>query len=537
MKKHGHYAYKSLFMMVATTFAQIALWVVIFSLIYYNYNQTILYKTSMSRHISTLVSQTKYLEEENYDEIDTKNVLSKGDFFEIVDERGKVLYSSADSSVDAYSEEYLSFVPNTDGKFWYLLQTVLNEGKEEYVIVKVNSETFEFSELTVLNENLDIVYSDLPEQFNHISKSTFKLLVENENSYIQKYRFETNSGANRYMLIHLKGNYKRDLKDRRIRRNVSLVVYVTLLLITIFTGGYRLAKKIIKPIKQVEKGLRLFTQGGRNRLLPIDKPSEIARVVETFNEMNTTIVNAENRNKKLEEDKRRLLADISHDLKTPITVIQGYANALKDGLIPPEEQAKYFKIIAQKTTLLSNLINEVSEYSKLDHPEVKLKLKPMNITEQVRTYFADRYDELAMMGHEILAEITDEKMIAEVDGFQLTRVFDNLISNFLKYTQNDTDFLIVMQKEKTHAKMYIGDNGKGIDTKMKETLFEPFTVGDEARSSGKGTGLGLAIAKKIIEEHHGTIKVATKQEVEEMCKILKIDIVTGLIFCIEIPLL
>ena len=228
-------------------------------------------------------------------------------------------------------------------------------------------------------------------------------------------------------------------------------------------------------------------------------PREFVQVIDTFNDMEEKLKESEQQQLHLQEQKQKMLADISHDLKTPITVIQGYVDAMKDGLISKDEQKKYLDIISHKTQMLSELINTFSDYSRLEHPDYQPEMTQGDLVEYFREYVAQKYEELTIAGDFVEVDIQSSPVVMPFDHMQLKRVFENIVANTLKYTEKGTT-------------LSFGDDGPGIPERLREHVFDPFVTGDEARTSGKGTGLGMAIAKEIVSMHGGTICLSDSKE-------------------------
>lgn len=210
-----------------------------------------------------------------------------------------------------------------------------------------------------------------------------------------------------------------------------------------------------------------------------------------------------------ERESRELISNISHDLKTPLTAIKGYAEGLIDGVADtPERQEKYLKTIYTKASDMSVLVDELSLYSKIDSNTVPYNFSIINVAD----YFNDCIDELRFdlevknirLGYEYSAN-PDAKAIADAE--QLKRVINNIIGNAVKYMDKKEGRLNVRVKEISNfIQVEIEDNGAGISRKDLPNIFDRFYRADASRNSKKGgTGLGLAIAKKIIEEHEGRI--------------------------------
>ena len=206
---------------------------------------------------------------------------------------------------------------------------------------------------------------------------------------------------------------------------------------------------------------------------------------------------SEEERNKLIKDKQSMLADISHDLKTPITTIQGYSKALADGVISPEEYEKYFNIIYSKANRLTELINIFYEYSKLEHPNFKLVLEDVDLAEYLREYIAIKYEDILENGFNIEVDIPEKVMKCKIDKIQFQRVLDNILGNAMKHNPVGTRIYVALSNK----------DEVGIPQEIINDIFSPFIVGDESRNTKQGSGLGLAITKTIVEMHNGTIKL------------------------------
>ena len=223
--------------------------------------------------------------------------------------------------------------------------------------------------------------------------------------------------------------------------------------------------------------------------------------------MISKLEDSENQRKKLMNDKERMMADISHDLKTPITSIQGYAKALSDGIIPEGDKDKYIKIIYEKSKKLTDLINIFHEYSKLEHPDFTLTFEKVDLSEYLRAYIALKYEDIVENGFDIEVDIPEEEVEVKIDKVQLQRVFDNILGNSIKHNEKGTNIYVSLEERGDVCEIIIADDGKGVPKEIADNIFEAFTVGDESRNSKQGSGLGLAIAKAIVDLHGGTIEL------------------------------
>ncbi|WP_099364772.1 sensor histidine kinase [Fredinandcohnia onubensis] len=213
---------------------------------------------------------------------------------------------------------------------------------------------------------------------------------------------------------------------------------------------------------------------------------------------------------RLEESKKQMLADISHDLKTPITTIQGYSKVLYEGLVEDEEQTrKYLRYIYEKSIRVTSLIDELFMFSKLDSPDVPIQKEKKDICEFYRGVIAEHYDIFEEKDMELVIDIPDEKIMYAFDQKLLNRALSNLLQNTNKYNSENTKVFLTLTKNEEKIVIEVGDDGIGIREDIARTLFDPFVRGDKSRMNDEGSGLGLAITKKIIELHNGNIRVDT----------------------------
>lgn len=214
---------------------------------------------------------------------------------------------------------------------------------------------------------------------------------------------------------------------------------------------------------------------------------------------------------RLEESKKRMLADLSHDLKTPMTTIQGYSKALYDDFVQDEEQKqRYLKYIYDKSIRVTDLIDELFDFSKLDNPDSQINKQEMDLCEFLRQVVVEYYEQFDEKEMELSIEIPSERVVFSFDQKLLYRAISNILENTIKYNPEQTTVFISLKESKNLLRIEIGDDGTGIHDDIADTLFDPFVRGDKSRMNDGGTGLGLAITKKIIEKHNGRVYVDTK---------------------------
>ena len=209
-------------------------------------------------------------------------------------------------------------------------------------------------------------------------------------------------------------------------------------------------------------------------------------------------------------DKARnlMLSDITHDIKTPITTICGYAKTLTDGVISlsEEKRQEYLQAIYAKSMRMSELVTMLFEYIKMDSEGFTLHKEKTDVCELLREVIAMMYTDFEEKGMELEIEIPDKLDSIELDKSQMTRVITNILNNALKYNDAGTKVGVTLDEE---YRICIADTGRNIEPELAEHIFEPFSRGDKARSTRGGSGLGLSIARKIVEMHGGKIWLRT----------------------------
>ena len=205
------------------------------------------------------------------------------------------------------------------------------------------------------------------------------------------------------------------------------------------------------------------------------------------------------------QEQNLLYSCIAHDLKTPMTSVQGFSSALKDGKIKPEEQSEILDIIYKKSHHMNELIETLFMYSKLGTENYTLNRQHTNLCVLVRDLAAIHYSEFEDRNLELQIEIPEEPVVCQIDEKEFSRAVNNLIVNAYKHNPKGTSVMIKVQAEKESVFVTVADSGEKIPKELAETMFKPFVCGDDSRTSGNGNGLGLAISIAIVEKHGGKL--------------------------------
>ena len=203
------------------------------------------------------------------------------------------------------------------------------------------------------------------------------------------------------------------------------------------------------------------------------------------------------------KEKDLVYAAVAHDLKTPMTSVQGFAKALSDGKIKPEEQQEIFDLIYRKSKSMNEMVNTLFEYAKLGTEEYQPVMSSIDLCSLVRDLAAEHYTDLEEHNITLDIEIPDGTIPVNGDKNELRRAVSNLIMNVYKHNPSGIKAKISVGREKNKAVIMIADSGNPIHDDMD--IFRPFVTENSARTIGHGTGLGLAITKRIVERHGGEL--------------------------------
>ncbi|WP_302653674.1 cell wall metabolism sensor histidine kinase WalK [uncultured Clostridium sp.] len=464
-----------------------------------------------------------YLKEEKFNKLNLKEITGEDGTIEILDENYNLIYSLGnDINKEKYNEDEINAIPNYRKDDTYLnIYDYYSENGESYKLIIAESY---YSEgvisnplkstskwFKVLDKNLNVILEsdNAPAKKNYTEKEIIYMRgYYNNGLFIEKYKYINNDGIKRTAIIKSRELYTNSFfKKMNILTKIDFVVFGIAYIILVVIFVFVLRSKFYEPLEKLNKAMELLTEGKRKKPVDYSGPREFVDICDRFNIMVSKLEDSENQRKKLMNDKERMMADISHDLKTPITSIQGYAKALSDGIIADEDKDKYIKIIYEKSKKLTELINIFHEYSKLEHPDFNLIFEKVDLSEYLRAYIALKYEDIVESGFNIEVDIPEEEMEIKIDKVQLQRVFDNILGNSIKHNEKGTNIYVSLKEKNDIYEIIIADDGKGISKDIANNIFEAFTVGDESRNSKQGSGLGLAIAKTIVDLHGGTIEL------------------------------
>jgi signal transduction histidine kinase len=307
----------------------------------------------------------------------------------------------------------------------------------------------------------------------------------------------------------LKGSYILQLSAWMIAASLLFALMAGLILFAVLTKRLKRLSRVMDAFKvgDTEELLHIPVRGRHDR-----SADEIERLGTTFKEMAERIQEQMEELKNSDASRRDLIANVSHDLRTPLATLQGYIETLliKQDALTVEEQRSYLEIAIGHCERLSKLVSELLELAKLDSDAVRIHPEPFNLGELVQ----DVLQKFQLQANEkqitITTNIQEDLPFAEADIGLIERVLENLMDNAIHYTQEGGTIRLVLTPENHDIALQISDTGRGIPEEELPFIFNRFHQLEKNRKVETGhSGLGLAITRRILELHKRTIEVAS----------------------------
>lgn len=273
-------------------------------------------------------------------------------------------------------------------------------------------------------------------------------------------------------------------------------------------------KKQLEEYRSLVDGI---CQGNYNlRFRPHLKENKVQELGASLNKMIDQVQATFDRAIKLEEERKQMIAHLSHDLRTPLTSLLGYVEALQeDESLTKEEKKQYLQIIAGKGALLSSFIQQFFELARLESDTLPLKPEKINITEKIQEILLSYYHDLQKANLMPILNLPHKPVYVLGEEKSLERILQNLLVNILRYGKEGKLFGISLNEEEEFVQIDVWDKGPGIVEKDLPHVFTRFYTGEHSRNpETTGSGLGLAIVKILVEKMHGKIQVKSEPYVK-----------------------
>lgn len=278
-------------------------------------------------------------------------------------------------------------------------------------------------------------------------------------------------------------------------------VIVSIVLGTIFSRI--IGKRPVKAIARISAAAKEVAKGNFDIVLEEDyRVEEIGAMAHNFNIMTKEL-------KSTEILRSDFVSNVSHEFKTPLAAIEGYATLLQNKSLDEEKQAAYISKIIYNTRRLSNLTGNILELSRLENQDITVDKKLFSLDEQIREIIL--MYEMEWNKKQLELDIELENLDYFGNEEMLAQVWQNLIGNAIKFVSPKGLVRVLMKTTDAAVEIAVVDDGCGMEEETQKRVFEKFYQGDVSRSAG-GNGLGLALAKRIVELHAGTIAVSSKKD-------------------------
>ena len=263
-----------------------------------------------------------------------------------------------------------------------------------------------------------------------------------------------------------------------------------------------LTRSQIRPLRELDNAVREFTKGDLDRRVDLHCGGELEDLGHSINRMAEEL-------SQLEDSRRHFVAAVSHELRSPLTCIRGYIEALQDGVIPPEEMHAYLRIVMDETDRLTALVHDLLDMSRLESGRFPLEPAPFDVNEVIRHVLINYEPRIEDKRIEVKTLFTSERCPVTGDSGRITQVISNLVDNALKFLPEGGRLTVGTEPKGREVRIFTANNGPAIDGRDLPHIFDRFYKADKAHTSGGGTGLGLAICRMIVQEHGSQISVTS----------------------------
>lgn len=296
---------------------------------------------------------------------------------------------------------------------------------------------------------------------------------------------------------------------------IGMAIFLVLSLLAVFSL-VRIFRRLAAPLVTVMSAADSVARGDFAVRVPEDYPGEFGNLATSFNRMVEELARSEKR-------RQQLTADIAHDLRTPLHILQGNLEGMQDGIYPrsPEQIA----LLLEEVRILSRLINDLQTLTLAENDQLTMLFEPVNVPNLLADVAAGFTTQARKKGIALCVEANQQGATIQADPLRLSQALRNLVTNALRYTPQGGSITLTSQCNLDRIHITVRDTGSGIPEADLPFVFDRFWRGDPSRGrqEGSGSGLGLSIAKEIVQLHGGRISASSVMG-------------EGTVFTVEIPL-
>lgn len=293
------------------------------------------------------------------------------------------------------------------------------------------------------------------------------------------------------------------------RARVQLLLLLAIMGFTTFIIGFLftnyISKRISKPLNHISEMTKNIAEGDLDISLNVRGGDEVGHLAESIQAMTNQL-------KEYRDSRRHFISHISHDLRTPITYIKGYAAVMKEAPLSDgrEDWKRNLNVIYKEATRMEHLVSDLFLLTKLEEGKIKLDLEAVPVSNWIKHLYESRalmFDQKSLK-HQLFIAEECKSMTVPMDAYRMEQALINVIENAIRHTPQEGEITIFLEKKGTEVIFSIKDTGVGISTKDLPHIWERFYKADTSRNRVQsGTGLGLAIVKEIVEAHKGKVLV------------------------------
>lgn len=307
-----------------------------------------------------------------------------------------------------------------------------------------------------------------------------------------------------YLLVHMP-TADLEAEHTSLMQPVYLTLGIIYLLSFMILIGFHII--VYRPLRKITEAATEYAAGNLDYEIPVNSQDEIGYLSASLNFMSTQI-------RDMEEYQKKFVANVSHDFRSPLTSIKGYVEAMADGIIPPEMQGKYLKIILFETERLTDLTQDLLALNEYDTKHLLLDKKPFDIHEVIKNTAASFEGTCTQKKISIELLLDTKHLTVYADKQKIQQVFYNLIDNAIKFSEPNSSITVETTERGDKVHISIKDYGIGIPRESLNKIWDRFYKTDSSRGKDKkGTGLGLAIVKEALQAHNENINVISTEGV------------------------
>lgn len=287
-----------------------------------------------------------------------------------------------------------------------------------------------------------------------------------------------------------------------IERTNLILLYGALIgaVISLLLGVF-LSRTLTHPIRELTRATHAVSEGDLTQQVPVRSSDELGELAQAFNKMSAELSRSVN-------VRRQMTADIAHELRTPLSLILGHAEAVHDGVLPPTHEN--FEIIREEATRLGNMVNDLRILSLADAGELPIQLQssePQRLIQEVASLY-----QFQAQRKNIIFELDIDSQLPdiEVDPGRITQVLTNILDNALRHSPEGGRVILAAKRVGNRVELSVQDSGPGLSRNDLDRIFERFYRTDSSRQREGGSGLGLAIAKSIVQAHGGQVSAESE---------------------------